>query len=112
MCFRLYETHKLYDKGSVLADARVWKGNKSTVPAGIMEDFYVTVEKGHYNQLKGLMELDGSLDAPIKRGDVVGTAIIKDGETIVNQVPLLALDAVDPGGFWSKVTDSVKKLFN
>lgn len=110
--FRLYETHKLYDKGSVLADARVWKGNKSTVPAGIMEDFYVTVEKGHYNQLKGLMELDGSLDAPIKRGDVVGTAIIKDGETIVNQVPLLALDAVDPGGFWSKVTDSVKKLFN
>ncbi|GAA0417397.1 D-alanyl-D-alanine carboxypeptidase family protein [Cocleimonas flava] len=110
--FRLYETHKLYDKGSVLADARVWKGNKSTVPAGIMEDFYVTVEKGHYNQLKGLMELDGSLDAPIKRGDVVGTAIIKDGDTIVNQVPLLALDAVDPGGFWSKVTDSVKKLFN
>jgi len=110
--FRLFETHKLYDKGSVLADARVWKGNKSTVPAGIMEDFYVTVEKGHYSQLKGLMELDGSLDAPIKRGDVVGTAIIKDGDTIVNQVPLLALDAVDPGGFWSKVTDSVKKLFN
>ncbi len=110
--FRLYETHKLYDKGSVLADARVWKGNKSTVPAGIMEDFYVTVEKGHYNQLKGLMELDGSLDAPIKRGDVVGTAIIKDGDAIVHQVPLLALDAVDPGGFWSKVTDSVKKLFN
>ena len=110
--FRLYETHKLYDKGSVLADARVWKGNKSTVPAGIMEDFYVTIEKGHYNQLKGLMELDGSLDAPIKRGDVVGTAIIKDGDAIVNQVPLLALDAVDPGGFWSKVTDSVKKLFN
>ena len=24
--FRLFETHKLYDKGSVLADARVWKG--------------------------------------------------------------------------------------
>ncbi len=110
--FRLYETHKLYDKGSVLADARVWKGNKTTVPAGIMEDFYVTVKKGHYKQLKGLMELDGSLDAPIKRGDVVGTAIIKDGDTIVNQVSLLALDAVDPGGFWSKVTDSVKKLFN
>lgn len=110
--FRLYETHKLYDKGSVLADARIWKGNKSTVPAGIIDDFYVTVEKGHYKQLKGLMELDGSLDAPIKRGDVVGTAIIKDGDTIVHQVPLLALDAVDAGGFWSKVTDSVKKIFN
>jgi len=110
--FRLYETHKLYDKGSVLADAKVWKGTKSTVPAGIVDDLYVTVQKGRYSQLKGLMELNNSLDAPIKRGDVVGTAIIKDGEDIVYEVPLLALDAVDPGGFWSKVTDSVKKLFN
>lgn len=110
--FRLFETHKLYDSGSVLADARVWKGTKNTVPAGIMEDFYVTVQKGHYKQLKGLMKLDSSLDAPIKRGDVIGTAIIKDGDLIVHQVPLLALDTVDSGGFWSKVTDSVKKLFN
>ncbi len=110
--FRFYETHKLYDKGSVLADARVWKGTKNTVPAGIVDDFYVTVQKGHYKQLKGLMELDKSLDAPVKRGDKVGTAIIKDGDKIVHEVSLLALDAVDAGGFWTKVTDSVKKLFN
>jgi len=55
----------------------------------------VTVQKGRYDKLKGLMELDTSLDAPVKRGDVVGTAIIKDGETIVHQVKLIALDAVD-----------------
>ena len=110
--FRLFETHKLYDKGSVLADARVWKGTKNTVPAGIVDDFYVTVQKGHYSKLRGLMELNTSLDAPIKRGDVVGTAIIKDGDQVVHEVTLLALDAVDAGGFWTKVTDSVKKLFN
>lgn len=110
--FRLYETHKLYDKGSVLVDARIWKGTKETVPAGIMDDFYVTVRKGRYKQLKGLMELDKALDAPIQRGDLVGTAYIKDGDQIVHEVSLLALDAVDAGGFWSKVTDSVKKLFN
>jgi len=110
--FRLFETHKLYDKGSVLADARVWKGTKNTVPAGIVDDFYVTVQKGRYQQLRGLMELNTSLDAPVKRGDIVGTAIIKDGEQVVHEVQLLALDAVDSGGFWTKVTDSVKKLFN
>jgi len=110
--FRLFETHKLYDKGSVLADARVWKGTKDSVPAGIVDDFYVTVQKGRYKQLKGLMELNSSLDAPVKRGDEVGTAIIKDGNDVVHQVNLIALDAVDAGGFWAKVTDSVKKLFN
>ena len=109
--FRLFETHKLYDGGSVLSEARIWKGQESTVPVGILEDFYVTVEKGHYKSLKGLMELNNKLDAPVKRGDVVGTAIIKDGDSTVIEVPLLALDNVDAGGFWSGVTDSVKKLF-
>jgi len=110
--FRFFETHKLYDAGSVLAEARIWKGTKQTVPAGIIDNFYVTVRKGHYEKLKGLMELDTSLDAPIKRGDIVGKAIIKDDGNIVHEVPLVALDDVDAGGFWSKVTDSVKKLFN
>lgn len=110
--FRFFETYKLYDAGAVLADARIWKGTKDTVPAGITEDFYVTVQKGHYNQLKGLMELDNTIDAPVKRGDKLGNAIIKDGDIIVSEVPLVALDNVDAGGFWSKVTDSVKKLFN
>ncbi len=110
--FRFFETHKLYDTGSVLAEARIWKGTTKTVPAGLMKDFYITVQKGHYEKLKGLMELDTTLDAPIKRGDIVGKAIFKDGDTIISEIPLFALDAVDAGGFWSKVTGSVQKLFN
>jgi len=109
--YRLFETHKLYDGGSVLSEARIWKGQQTTVPVGILEDFYVTVEKGHYKNLKGLMELNKKLDAPIKRGDQVGIAIIKDGDKTVIKVPLLALDNVDEGGFWAGITDSVKKLF-
>ncbi len=110
--FRFFETHKLYDSGSVLAEARIWKGTKKTIPAGLMNDFYITVQKGRYKNLKGLMELDTTLDAPIKRGDIVGKAIFKDGATIIKEIPLFALDSVDAGGFWSKVTGSIQKLFN
>ena len=110
--FRFFETHKLYDNGSVLAEARIWKGTKKTIPAGLMKDFYITVQKGHYEKMKGLMELDTTLDAPIKRGDIVGKAIFKDGDTIISEMPVFALDDVDAGGFWSKVTGSIQKLFN
>jgi D-alanyl-D-alanine carboxypeptidase (penicillin-binding protein 5/6) len=110
--FRFFETHKLYDSGSVLAEARIWKGTKKTVPAGLMKDFYITVQKGHYEKMKGLMELDTTLDAPIKRGDIVGKAIFKDGDSIISETPLFALDDVEAGGFWSKVTGSIQKLFN
>jgi len=110
--FRFFETHKLYVAGSVLADTRIWKGKFDTVPAGITDDFYITIQKGHYEKLKGVMVLDGSVDAPVKRGDALGTAIIKDGDTVISEMPLVALDAVEAGGIWSKVSDSIKKPFN
>jgi len=109
--FRFYETHKLYDENSVLTEARVWKGQRSSVPTGILEDFYVTIPKGHYSQLKGLMEINKSIDAPVKRGDVIGMAIIKDIDRVVLQKPLVAMDSVDTGGTWTNITDSIKKLF-
>ena len=109
--FRFFETHKLYDANSVLTEARVWKGTQSKVPTGILEDFYVTIPKGHYSQLKGLMEINKSIDAPIKRGDVIGMAIIKDLDRTVLQKPLVAMDSVDAGGTWTNISDSVKKIF-
>lgn len=109
--FRFFETHKLYDANSVLTEARVWKGTQSKVPTGILEDFYVTIPKGHYSQLKGLMEIHKSIDAPVKRGDVIGTAIIRDLDRIVLQKPLVAMDSVDAGGTWTNLSDSVKKVF-
>jgi len=109
--FRFYETHKLYDANSVLTEARVWKGTQSKIPTGILEDFYVTIPKGHYSQLKGLMEINKSIDAPVKRGDVIGMAIIKDIDRIVLEKPLVAMDSVDAGGTWTNISDSVKKIF-
>lgn len=111
--FRTFETHKLYDAGAVLADVRVWKGDATEVPAGITDDLFVSIVKGRYDQLKGGMQLDKGIDAPIERGDVLGTILISDRETgqTVKQLPLLALDNVGEGGWWRGMVDSVQKLF-
>ena len=111
--FRTFETHKLYDAGAVLDKVRVWKGDKTEVPAGITNDLFVSIVKGRYDQLKGGMQLDKGIDAPIKRGDALGKIIITDQETgkVVKQTPLLALDDVAEGGWWRSMVDSVQKLF-
>ena len=110
--FRFFETHKLYSSNAVLAEARVWKGVSDKVPAGTIDGLYVTIQKGHYDKLKGMMELFKDIDAPVQRGDLLGKAIIKDGDIIVAELPLVALSPVDAGGLWSSVTDSIKKLFS
>ena len=111
--FRNFETHKLYDAGSVLSSVRVWKGSQSEVPAGITEDFYVSIARGRYDQLKGGMQLDKGVDAPIKRGDTLGKIIIKDQDLdkVIKTAPLLALEDVEEGGWWSKIVDAVQKFF-
>ncbi len=111
--FRTFETHKLYEAGSVLTNVRVWKGTKSEVPAGITDDLFISVAKGRYDQLKGGMQLDKGVDAPIKRGDVLGKVILKDQglDKVVKVVPLLALEDVDEGGWWDRTVDAVHKFF-
>ncbi len=110
--FRFFETHKLYASNSVLAEAKVWKGVSDKVPAGTIDGLYVTIQKGHYDKLKGMMELYKDIDAPIQRGDPLGKAIIKDGDIVVAELPLVALSPVDAGGLWSSIIDSIKKLFS
>lgn len=111
--FRTFETHKLYDAGAVLTKVRVWKGEETEVPAGITKDLFVSITKGRYDQLKGGMQLDKGIDAPIKRGDVLGKIIITDQELgkVVKETPLLALEDVGEGGWWRSMVDSVQKLF-
>lgn len=111
--FRTFETHQLYNAGSVLAKVRVWKGDKTEVPAGVIDDLFVSITKGRYDKLKGGMLLDKGIDAPIKRGDVLGKVIITDQELgkVVKETPLLALEDVNEGGWWRRMMDGIQKLF-
>ncbi|OQX15600.1 MAG: serine-type D-Ala-D-Ala carboxypeptidase [Thiothrix lacustris] len=111
--FRTFETHKLYAAGAVLDKVRVWKGESAEVPAGVIDDLFVSIVKGRYEQLNGGIQLDKGVDAPIKRGDVLGKVIITDKELgkVVKETPLLALEDVSEGGWWRQLMDGIQKLF-
>jgi len=109
--FRFFETVKIYEAGAVLTEARIWKGERDTVPLGIMDDLYVTIRKGSYKDLKGEMEIDKGIDAPIERGEVLGKIKLKDKNGLVKELPLYAMQDIKEGGFWEKLTDSFKKFF-
>ncbi|MEB4592148.1 D-alanyl-D-alanine carboxypeptidase family protein [Candidatus Thiothrix sp. Deng01] len=111
--FRTFETHQLYDAGAVLANVRVWKGDKAEVPAGVVDNLFVSITKGRYDKLKGGMQVDKGIDAPIKRGDTLGKIIITDQELgkVVKETPLMALEDVPEGGWWRKLMDGIQKFF-
>ncbi|MEI2431605.1 D-alanyl-D-alanine carboxypeptidase family protein [Lysobacter yananisis] len=103
--FRFFETHKLYDAGKAIAKQKVWKGQSAEVQLGVAEPLLVTVQRGKYPQLKPSMDVPKTLVAPIKKGQAIGMVkVMLDGK-VVAQRPLVALAAVEEGGFFKRLWD-------
>lgn len=110
--FRFFETHKLYDKGQRLDDARVWEGNKDTVGLGLEKDLYVTVPRGQYKKLKIETTIQANITAKVTKGQPLGQLQISLNDKKIVELPLVALDNVEGGSFFKKITDQIKQLFH
>lgn len=109
--FSFYETHKLYDAGSKLVDARVWKGAQETVPLGLSSALFVTIPRNQYDQLKANVQLPGRIMAPVAAGAKLGSVQVKLGDKVLIDPPLTAMQAVEEGSIWQRTVDEVKLYF-
>ena len=109
--FRFFETHKLYDAGMPLKSARVWYGTEKELQLGAREDVYVTITRGAYDGLQAELMVPKAIEAPIAEGQEIGELRLSlDGETVM-QVPLVALQAVEQAGIFSRLIDFILLLF-
>jgi D-alanyl-D-alanine carboxypeptidase (penicillin-binding protein 5/6) len=103
--FRFYETHKLYDANKQIAKQKVWKGASDEVQLGVAEPLLVSLPRGKYAQLKPSMDVPKTLVAPIAKGQKIGMAKVTLDGKVVAQAPLVALNAVEQGGFFKRLWD-------
>jgi len=105
--FRFYETHRLYEANKQVAKQKVWKGAVEEVQLGVAEPMLVSTPRGKYNQLKASMEIPKTLVAPIAKGQKIGTVKVALDGKVVAQRPLIALNAVEEGGFFKRLWDEL-----
>lgn len=110
--FRFYETHRLYEAGKGITEARIWKGGSKTVPLGFQEDFYVTVPVRHFNDLKATTVVDKRILAPVAVGAPLGRVSFNLGGDVYLEKPVVALKAVAAGSFFQRVYDHILMLVN
>jgi len=103
--FRFFETHKLYDAGKAIAKQKVWKGAVDEVQLGLAEPLLVSMPRGKYAQLKPAMDVPKTLVAPIAKGQKIGMVKVSLDGKVIAQRPLVALNAVDEGGFFKRLWD-------
>lgn len=109
--FRFYETITPYQAGESFVSHKIYMGDKDTVDLGITVDTPITIPRGQRKNLQANFQLDKKLEAPLEKGEVVGTLYLQiDGEDIA-EYPLVTLQSVAEGGFFDKLTDYFKLKF-
>ncbi|PLT34809.1 D-alanyl-D-alanine carboxypeptidase family protein [Bacillus sp. V5-8f] len=99
--FSQYVTHPIYKRGVALKSVKVNKGNRKTVTGITSEPISLLTKRGgNAKDYTKTIKMDNNLNAPIKKGDRIGTfTVMKDGKILVSS-PIIAKENVDKASWW------------
>ena len=113
--FRFYATQKYFDANKEYTIAKVWGGRADEISLGVNEDISVTLPRINFKDIKVNYNVKNNVQAPIKKGDRLGSLEIVSKNEVVLKSDLIALNDVDAKGFfgrlWSKFVLWIMSLF-
>lgn len=72
----------------------------------------MTLPRGQANEIKTQISVQPNLNAPLKQGQVIGKMIATLDGKVIAEKPLVALNAVEEAGFFSRMFDHIKLFFS
>jgi D-alanyl-D-alanine carboxypeptidase (penicillin-binding protein 5/6) len=112
--FRGFEQATLVPAGQTVSQVRVVSGAVSSVPLVPLSDAKVLKPKGTGQGYGTKVVADERVQAPVRKGDRLGTLQVTANGSVIREVPLVAGADVDLGAWWQRawesVTDRVRKL--
>lgn len=110
--FRFFETVSLLEADEAMAEPRVWKGVADQVRVGVQSPLVLTIPRGRKDEIQSELALEEDLIAPLEAGEALGTVrLILEGE-VLHEGPVVALEAVEPAGFFARLWDSILMWFS
>lgn len=100
--FSQYQTHPMLKRNQAIGSAHVSKGKEKSVDAVTSEPLSLLTKKGEKTEdVKRKVIINKNINAPVNKGDRVGTIkIIKDGKVVLKS-PLVANKDVKEAGWWT-----------
>lgn len=110
--FKNFDTVKLLEKNKPAVTARVWEGVTDTAELGLAKDLWVTVPRGMADDINTQASYAQPLMAPLKSGTASGSLTVSLDGKLLKQEQLQVLQDVEQAGFFGRMIDQVKLLFN
>lgn len=106
--FREFKNYKMFSKGQVIANSKVWYGKEKTVDLTVDEDVVKTIHTSKVGEVKATAEFDEPIKTPIKAGDKVGMLKIEiEGQNPL-EIPLVAAKDVEKVSLWGRFWANAK----
>ena len=110
--FEKFDSVLLYRAQQPLRFVKLYRGARSTVSLGFLQDFHLLTPRGTAARVRGEVITQQPLVAPIRRGQRLGTLrLTLDGKSI-GDYPLVALHEVKVAGIFGRGWDSMKLFFS
>ncbi|MDN5681967.1 MAG: serine-type D-Ala-D-Ala carboxypeptidase, partial [Ewingella sp.] len=107
--FREYTSKQIFKAGQTVSTEKVWFGDHQDVKVGSLDDVFISVPQSDADKLKAQYVLTNpQIDAPLKKGQELGSINIVDNGKTIKTIPLVALEDVAKGGMFSRLVDYVK----
>jgi D-alanyl-D-alanine carboxypeptidase (penicillin-binding protein 5/6) len=99
--FSQYQTHPIYKRNTVVAQAKISKGNKKKITVVTSEPVSLLTKKGEdVKEFEKKIILDKNMKAPIHKGDRVGMLQLVNKGKVVMESPLVANETVKNATWW------------
>ena len=107
---RKFDTIQIAKKDEIFTNLKVWLGQKSKVDVIPSEDFYLTVPKRKRKIIKAILEYEGPIETPIKKGQKLATLNVYVSGELEKQIDILAAENVKRSNIFSRLFTSLNYL--
>jgi len=105
-----FDTIQVVKTSEVMTSLNVWLGKKAKVEILPSEDIYITIPKRKKKIIKAILEYDGPIQAPIKKGDTLGTLNVYVSDELKKQINILAAEDIEKSNIFSRIFKSLNYL--
>jgi len=105
-----FDTIQIAKKDEIFTELDVWLGSKKKIEVVSKENYYLTIPKRKKKTIKAILEYNGPLKAPIKKGEKVASLSVYVSDELKNEIDILAAEDVEKSNIFSRVFTSLNYL--
>ena len=105
-----FDTVRIAKKDEIFANLNVWLGKKNKVDVATSEDFYLTIPKRKKKTIKTVLEYEGPIQSPIKKGEKLGVLNVYISGELKKQIDVLSAENIKKSNIFSRLFQSLNYL--